>query len=215
MITLSAIISGLPDNQAIEIDRKNLISLQCSLFDRSDFKLPSFGIISNTGSLRFVDGTRSIKRLAEQQKLRSGMQIILYLHDTISGAESSFGEFITGDWDYNNDNFNVSVNLKDELIELQDIVVPKRDYDHTQEHDLTFEWLYNYLYNLTPQKYNFLTFEQLDSDTQYVLSNIKFEYPYWESKSLWAFWNDLCYCCFCHIYKNNQGYTVLRYNGGN
>lgn len=214
MITLTAEIV-IPNGNNIIINHRNSISIERTISDRSDFKLPSFGIISNKGNLRFVDGDRAVKRLAEQRKLRGGMEISIYLQDTISKAKASVGEFITGEWDYDEDNFNVSVKLKDELVELQDIVVPKKSYDHTQEHDLSFEWLYNYLYAITPQKYNFLTFEELDSETQSVLSNNKLQYAYWEEKSLWAFWNDLCVACFCHIYKNNQGKTVLRYNGGN
>ena len=39
----------------IEIDKRNLISFESSLFDRADYKLPSYGVISNSGNIEFND----------------------------------------------------------------------------------------------------------------------------------------------------------------
>ncbi len=209
------VITGIYAEVSIEIDRRNLISISRSIFDRSDLKLPSFGIISNTGNIEFNDTDGEIRDYAEQLILESGLKCEMFLNNTLANAQERIGLFETDEWDYDNDNRVVSVSLKDDLEEWQDINVAPIDYDPRVIEHKSFKWLYEYLWSLTKENYDMLAFDELDTDTQDILQNTYTQYPLLESGSLWQQWTKLCEVCQLHIYKNNDGVVVCRYNGGN
>lgn len=222
------VITGIYAEVSIEIDRRNLISISRSIFDRSDLKLPSWGIISNTGNIEFNDTDGEIRDYAEQLLLESGLKCEIKLNNTlVDGASQTIGVFETDEWDYDNDNRVVSVSLKDDLEEWQDINVAEISYDPRKIEHKPFKWFYVELWKLTSNRfyaeediygngnYNMLAFDELDTDTQDILQNAYIQYPLLESGSLWESWQKLCEVCQLHIYKDNNGVVVCRYNGGN
>jgi hypothetical protein len=66
----------------------------------------------------------------------------------------------------------------------------------------------------TPEKYQMLSFEQLDEKTQNILENTTIDYPLLENGTLWEQWQKLCEVCGLYIYKNNEGKTVCTYTYG-
>lgn len=201
-----------------EFDRRNLLSLERSIFDRSDLKLPSWGIISNVGNLEFNDNNGRFLGYANAGVLVEGMKTELYLNNTlVNGASKKVGTFYTDQWNYENDSRVVSVSLKDDLEEWQDINVAEISYDPRVIKHEPFSWLYKRLWSVTTANgnYNMLSIDDLDIDTQAVLNNTYIQYPLLESGSLWQQWTKLCQVCQLHIYKNNDGVIVCRYNGGN
>lgn len=212
------VITGIYAEVSIEIDRRNLISISRSIFDRSDLKLPSFGIISNTGDIEFNDIDGEIRDYAEQLLLQSGLSCEIKLNNTlVDGASETIGLFETDQWNYENDSRVVSVSIKDDLEEWQDINVAEINYDPRNLESKPFKWLYEHLWAITTanNNYNMLSFEELDTDTRGVLQNTYIQYPFLEIGSLWQQWTKLCQVCQLHIYKNNDGVIVCRYNGGN
>ena len=226
------VITGIYAEVNIDIDYRNLISISRSIFDRSDLKLPSFGIISNTGDIEFNDIDGEIRDYAEQLLLQSGLSCEIKLNNTlVDGASETIGLFETDQWNYENDSRVVSVSIKDDLEEWQDINVAPIDYDPRVVESKPFSWLYEHLWKLTSNRssyvndkgetiigngnYNMLSIIELDEDTQAVLNNTYIQYPLLESGSLWQQWTKLCQVCQLHIYKNNDGVIVCRYNGGN
>ena len=222
------VITGIYAEVSIEIDRRNLISISRSIFDRSDLKLPSWGIISNTGNIEFNDTDGEIRDYAEQLLLESGLKCEIKLNNTlVDGASQTIGVFETDEWNYDNDNRVVSVSLKDDLEEWQDINVAEISYDPRKIEHKPFKWFYVELWKLTSNRfyaeediygngnYNMLAFDELDAETKYILQNTYIQYPLLESGSLWVQWTKLCEVCQLHIYKDNNGVVVCRYNGGN
>lgn len=212
------VITGIYVEVSIDIDRRNMIGISRSIFDRSDLKLPSFGIISNTGNIEFNDLDGEIRDYAEQLLLQSGLSCEVRLNNTlIDGASQVIAKMETDQWNYDNDNRVVSVSIKDDLEEWQDINVAPINYDPRVVEHKSFKWLYNHLWGITTKNdnYDMLSFDELDSDTQAVLNNTYTQYPLLESGSLWQQWTKLCQVCQLHIYKNNNGRIVCRYNGGN
>lgn len=233
MITLTAKIEK-DDGDYINLTKRNCISLSSVNSDRSDFELPTFGIISNSSSLSFIDSDESVRRLAISGKLKNGMKTEIFLQNTLYPlANMSIAILYTKDWKYDINAKKVSVTLTDGLTELQDIEVAAWRYDHTKIEDrkISFKKLYGILYGLTPQKYGFLPYSELDDETKAVLnvldlgeegyndnpisnSDNRLDYLYWNSTNLWRLWNNFCQACFCHLYKY-KGSTILKYNGGN
>lgn len=215
MITLTAKIY-ISDTEIIEIDRRNMLSIESSTFDRSDFKLPSFGIISNTGRVEFNDTDGRVLQYAEALRLVKGLRCEITLSNTlVDGANELVGVYETDEWDYDNNSRVVSVSLKDDLEEWQDINVAEISYDPRYPEHKPFRWLYERLWSLTKVNYSMQSFDELDDKTKAVLQYTYTQYPLLESGSLWQQWTKLCQVCQLHIYKNNNGVVVCRYNGGN
>lgn len=207
------VISSIYTDLSIELDDTNLLDFERTIMDRSDVKRPSFGIISNTGSLSFIDKDGEVKDYIAQQIISSQNVISVYLENTETNTREQIAYFNTEQWSYNNSQSLVNVSLKDDLEEWQDINVPAVGYTPTVSTPKTAEWFYRYLYEKTPEKFRMLSFNELDSETKAVLSETTIQYPILESASLWAQWDKLCQLCFLQIYKRNDGRTVCKYSG--
>jgi hypothetical protein len=150
--------------------------------------------------------------------LTSGLNVEIRLNNTLyEGKSELIGKFKTDEWNYDNDSRVVSVSIKDDLEEWQDINVEEILYNPHKPIEKNFEWLYKELYLKTIENgnYEMLSFEQLEEQTKWILSNTYIKYPMLKSDSLWNCWNKLCKVCQLHIYKNSEGIVVCRYNGGN
>ena len=212
------VIQGIYIDISIDINYRNLISLNRSIAYRGDTKLPSYGIISNTGNLEFNDLNGEIKDYAEQMLLTSDLKVVINLNNTLSKTHEQVGIFETRDWDYDNDNRSVSVSLKDDLEEWQDIQVQGFSYDPRNPKAILTQKsmanLYVWLQDKTPTKYQMLSFEQLDEKTQNILQNTIIDYPLLENGTLWEQWQKICEVCGLYIYKNNEGKTICTYTYG-
>ncbi len=82
------VISSIYTDLSIELDDSNLLDFERTIMDRSDIKRPSFGIISNTGSLSFIDKDGEVKDYIAQQVISSQNVISAYLVDTKTNARN-------------------------------------------------------------------------------------------------------------------------------
>lgn len=210
------VISSIYTDLSIDIDDSNLLSFERTIMSKGNISQPSFGIISNSGSLSFIDKDGEILDLVAQQLVNSGNVISIYLENPQYGTSEQIGYFNSRQWSYTNSQSLVDITLKDNLEEWQSINVPAINYTPTISTEQTAEWLYRYLQdeNITPAKFNMQAFEDLDEQTQAVLSNTIIQYPILESDNLWNAWDKLCQLCFLNIYMDNSGQTVCKYSGG-
>ena len=206
----SAFIEGIYTNITIEIDSRNLISLNNETFDRGDISLPTWGIISNGGSISFNDLDGEINDYIEAHLLKKGVDVEMYITDTLSKKTSLVGKRVTGEWDYDNESRQVTVTIKDRLEEWQDITVKGLEYDPRNLEPWSLAQYYEYLYNATPAKYNMQSYTELGDAEKSVLARLV-PFPVLETASLWAQWTKLCVVAQAHIYDEN-GKTVFKYN---
>lgn len=216
MITLYAEID-LPNRQTFIIDNTNGIRIERTITDRADIKLPSFGIISNVADIEFTDFDFTILNCANDGELIKGLPCRIKIKDTISGKTELLGVFETDNWEYDNNNQKVRVSLKDDLEEWQDIYIESIPYNVMKPQEESFMWLYSHLSWLTRTTYGYdiLSPAELDTDTKNMLNQTFIKYPMIESGTLWQQWDKLCKVCQLHIYKNESGRIICRYNGGN
>lgn len=219
-ITLSddyypVVLAGIYTDVTISLDYKSLISVSRTIYDRSDIKLPKFGVFSNIANLEFNDFSADFLNYAEQNLLVGGLDCTLFLNNTIIGQQQTIGVFKTDQWQYDNDSRLVSLSLKDELEEWQNIHIDGFSYDARVQESKTLKEYYNYLHDRTPAKYNMLAFDLLDDATKSVLTDTIVRYPLLESGSLWQQWDKLANAAQSHIFKRNDGKTTFVYNGGN
>ena len=222
MITLTATLevenATTEDFEVLfELNKGNVLSLNRSITDRSNLQLPSWGIISNAGNATFVDKSGELLHLINSGILNDKTKVNFYLNNTLApyGKPQNVGTFYASDWEYDNDSREVTIFLTDDLEEWQDILVYSLSYDPRKEQKTTLKEVYEQLYSITPTKYNLLAFEGLDIPTQSVLQNSHIQYNIINAKNLWSAWDLLCQACQLHIYKDNDGITICRYNGGN
>ena len=212
-IVITAIYAGID----IKIDKMNLISLSANISYRSDNKLPSYGIISNTGNIDFKDISGEVREYAEKTLLTSGLKAKISLNNTLDKTEEQVADFETKEWDYDNDTRVVSVSLKDGLEEWQDINVKGFDADLRVQGLISMKQYYLYLYDNTPTKDKMISFENLElysKETYDIILNTYVKRFFMEDGSLWQQWQKLCEVCGLYIYKNNKGETICTNNWG-
>ena len=217
MITLSAKIT-LADGTEIALDKRNLMNMDSEMNDRADIVLPSWGLISNGGRVNFVDYDGSIKGLAQSLKLTSKTKINIFLTNTLTGATMPVGEYFAQNWQYDNNNGNVSVSVTDGLQKMQDIAITPLEYDLSQEdYSMTATELYNYLCNqVIANGFDMVqTYEaDFDNATLNHLNKIIVKLPYITATNLWRALNDFAVAFQLHIYTDRKGAIVCVYNGG-
>lgn len=217
MITLTAKIT-LADGTEIPINKKNALSIDGSIIDRANIILPSWGIISNTGRLSFVDYDGTIKKRAEDLKLTENLKVSILLQNTITKKEKQLNNFLTSKWDYDSNDKKVLVTLKDGLEEWQDIQIEGFDFDIRNPAKVlpnkNMADLYKWLQYRTPTKYFMKPFDSLDVETKNILNATMIVYPLLNSGTLWAQWTKLCVACGLYIYRTPQGETTCSYNYG-
>lgn len=199
-------ITGIFAEVKIEINNRNLISLNSITNSRGDNDLPSWGIISNSGELVFNDVTGEVRDYIEGGLLREDTKITISLNDTLTGKSEIVGTFKTSDWNYDNDNREISVTFKDELEEWQDINIPSIEYTPKKAEHMRALVFYALLHSVTQLNgYDMVSYSQLDTKTYNKLSNTVFAYPMLNTGSLWSAWRKLCEVCQLYIYQEKDG----------
>lgn len=214
MIILSAKIDA-PNNNSINIDRKNVISMETTVQDRADLQTPSWGVISNTGHIEFKDVDGKIRDYAEQLILQGGLSCEISIRNTLYYTEETVSRKVTEQWTYDGNSRVVGVSLKDDLEEWQYINVEGFEYDPRNPSKVlpnkSMEDLYKWLYDKTPPKYDMFYYDELDASTRLILRQTVIPYPFLYTANLWAQWNKLCTVCGLCIYKNDVGRTACKY----
>lgn len=199
-------IQGIYTGIKLYVDRRNMISLSAPIKDRSDNEQPSYGIISNSGSLSLIDGTGEIKEYARMKLLKPDLDVQLTLEDTLTKKKQSIGKFKTYTWTYNNKNFEVDIELKDDMEQLQNNI---SDGMEKESNEMTFLQVYNWMVSETSSKSSNFIFAQLDNKTESVLSNIKCSNIFVNSGNLWEQFTKLCNIVGIHIYENANKEVIV------
>lgn len=195
------------------IGRRNLINFTNKEKYRSNDKKPCFGIFSNSGTFSFKDNG-VFAPLISNGDLTSGDLISFYINNTlVENARQPIGKVYSSKWKYDKANNEVTVSVKDDLQEWQNIQVEGFFFNLHNPSSKTAKDFYLYLYNKTPSKYNMLNFENLDIETQSILSNTIIQKPFIYSDNLWKQWEKLCKLCMLYICKDNVGNTICKYVG--
>lgn len=192
MITLSAKIN-FSNGLVYELNNRNLISFDISSFEKSKIDLPSFGVVSNSASVSFNDYDRTVYNYIKLNYLKSNLTVTPYLTNLITKAKEPKGVWLTDKWEYDNNTNEVSVTLKDDLLEWQNISVGNQWLVGSKNMYEILELIQSF----TPSKFEF----EIDNDTKTYLQNITCNYPYLQNGSLWSQYDKLCQVCGLSIYK--------------
>lgn len=189
-------------DEEVKFDRRNLLSLESEVKDRADIDKPSFGIISTGGSLSFKDNSSRFLNYANAGLLTEGIEIKIFLENTVKKTKKQVGQYYTTDWNYDNDSRSVSVSFKDDLEEWQEVSVGLELVGSRSKNAFS---LYEYLKEKTPLKFNF----KEDFLSKDHLKKIGIDFLYLENGTLWSQWKKLCEIAMLFIYKDNYGDVVV------
>ena len=200
------VITGIYASLALDLDYRSLRNVSHKIIDRSDITMPSYGIMSNSGSFEFKDIDKEVKEYAEERLFRANMLVEFFISNTATQKTQKIGEAVTSKWNYDNNNYVVSVSLKDDIENWQDIQIDMQAY-YLDENMQTMLDVYNSLKAITPNDY---VFAELSTATKTYLQSISIgENAYIESGSLWSAWDKFGKANGLHIYKNKQGEVVV------
>lgn len=186
------------------IKSSNLNYIESSVITCDNLSQPRWGIISNHGTLRFIDNELS-QKIVNSPSLIENSNVEILLNNTLTNSSCEVGNFKISTWSYDNHTKELSISLSDDLEEWQEISI--RNYYLVSE-KTAYDIYENYLKEETPDKWEF---EPLDKITRSVLENYIIKYPFFKKDNLWAQFYKLCTACGLTIFKNSKGKVVVSY----
>jgi hypothetical protein len=206
MITLTATIT-LDDGTEITLDKRNALAIDQSIIDRSNALAPSYGIISNGGSMEMVDYNGEIKAMAQSHRLNDKAVATIYLNNSlIKNCSAQMGKYYATQWSYDDNSRSAKATLSDDLVDWQSINI---DGFYLQSTEMSGLDIYNYLKEQTPLKWRFA---EIDEFTNRILSEYIIKNPFLNRGNLWRQWYKLCAACGLYIFKNRQAEVVVSYD---
>ena len=219
MITLTAEIT-LANGEKITVNKRNMLSMDSKIIDRADINLPSWGIISNGGSIKIIDKIIDyvgiIKACIENYLINQDTKIEIFLQETLGGEnlKTKLGEFFAEKWSYDGDTNIATINFSDGLTKLQDIQITPIPKNVVSDVGGAINAYDLFIRFKQETEKNGFGFEGLNSDTTNHLKKFTFAFLYIEAKSLWTAWQQFCEALQLHIYKNSNGKINCVYRGG-
>ena len=209
------VVTGIYADLEVDVEARNIVYAKSTISDRESLNAPEWGIVCNTGQLKFNDNN-GLQHYIEQQLLKSGSQVEFVMKNTLTGKSEKKGSYVVQKWEYDNGERFIKAIVKDDLVEWQTIEVEGFPFNANAVGKSAQEY-YEYLHAKTIENGNFemLSFEQLDETTKDVIQKTKINTPILYTDSLWAQWSKLCRLCLLHIFKGEDGIVVCKYNGGN
>lgn len=194
-------------------DRRNLLSLESEIRDRSDIKLPSWGIFSNGGNLSFKDTNSRFLGYANAGLLKSGIKVEIFLNDTISKRKEIVGTYYTADWEYDNDSRSVSVSLKDNLENLQEVLF--EGFNETYETNnnkngkrISLKQVFEPVLNKI-KSIGFYVDEKSQAILLEKLENLYIDFPHLKEGNLWSQIEKFCKILNMRVYKKNDNSVIF------
>lgn len=186
-------------DEEVKFDRRNLISLESEVTDRSEIDKPIFGIISTGGSISFKDIYSRFLNYENAGLLTNGIEIKIFIENTIKKTIKQVGSYYTSDWDYDNDNRSVIVSFKDDLEDLQNEKYILYETETTTNENIgksAYFIFKNLIYNNAV-----ISNEAIDilNNTMIYDSYIK------KDGNKWSALQKMCDLCGLHIYKDKFG----------
>lgn len=196
------------DRKIISVGKRNKRSIDFTISSRDKFDAPSWGIISNSGTISLIDTDGNLYNYAVNGDLKAGDAVEVFCENTITKKTQRIAYMFTEKWNYNNSNRNASVSIKDDLERWQDI-----QFDGIElNRPATLYEIYE-IFKSASQSYGF-SFAPLKDEVRDILKATTIEFPVISAGNLWSKWDNLCKCACIYIYKNHDNEVELNYYYG-
>lgn len=196
------VVTGIYVDITIMVDEKNLDSFTYSLYDREYNDEPSYGVVSNSGTLSFVDSTGEILDYANMRLLKDLTGVEICISNSITKESQVFIKAFTQEWEYDNDSRVVTLTIADGLSAVLQNIPFYNELFHAQKSsgDKAFVEIYNDIYNMVPSYFSMPSYDELSADVKSLIENISADAYKPEEKNLWAAIDAFAKAVGLHIY---------------
>lgn len=183
----------------VDVNNRNLISIDFSGQDRSDTSLPSFGIKSNSGYLEMFDTDGIIESMRNLGVL-SNSAINIYLN--AKDRQDQIGGFYISNIDKNRQTLKTKIDFQDILLSWENIEIRSYPLNEFLEGISSYDFINKIL------EENDITMVHSRDGERYI------PYPYIEGGSAWAVLTKFCELTGSYICCDKIGMPTMHYNGG-
>ena len=196
------IVTGVYADVTIVVNEKNLDSFTYSLYDRENNDEPSYGVVSNSGTLSFVDSTGEILDYANMRLLKDLTGVEICISNSITKESQVFIKAFTQEWEYDNDSRVVTLTIADGLSAILQNITFYNDLFHADKSagDKAFVEIYNDIYGMVPSYFSMPSYDELNADVKSLIENISADAYKPEEGNLWAAIDAFAKAVGLHIY---------------
>lgn len=200
------VIQGITPDAELDIDKNSLLNIEFSGRDRTDPTTISWGIVSNTGTVSFLDNNKYVENLKKNGDLL-GSKIEIYLRNRYRDAQ--IGSFIVTDGVYSKCGGSSTLRFQDRLQEWQNVTIP-------EDFVLSFSpmTLENIRYAITTKVKGLDIVTHYTSEAETRWNGTWVKNPYVIGSSFWSFMAKACELTGCYISCDEKGRAVIAYGGG-
>ena len=191
----------------IDINYRNLVTINCEQRMIMDNSEVGFGIAVNTGRMQLNDLDGEIADYANAGLLLDGGDCVLTLYDSATETETPLGAYVAQDWDYDAGTRSFNVMLENDLLNWQDIMIEKKGWDLNAK--ISLYEVFNYLKLVTPKTYEFVDLPK-GRIIETRLKNIELDSFALESGTLWNKWQEFCEASMLYMFYNNKKQIVFK-----
>ena len=199
------IVTGVYVDITIVVDEKSLNSFTYSLYDREYNGEPSYGVVSNSGVLSFVDSTGEILDYIQMKIILKDSQVEIYAINTITKKRELFVKGIVGEVSYDNDNFVVEVTIRDIIERLQ-----TTNFNLPFAESIGIETIITQINDVMPSNITVKFDAETASNIQDMIDG-GIKNVYFDTGSVWDFLQNLCitFNLICYSESTNGGYNII------
>lgn len=199
------ILTGIYADLKIHLDYRQITDISGGVVTQSDFRKPSYGIVSNSGTISFNDFYNEIRDYIELGLLKKGALVNIWIENSLVKSQKyQVCEMYTDKWTYDEENKSVTVSLVDGLEKMQDIEFEGIAYYPRTTIAKTYREIYDILVEKT-KSFGF----KINTVVPNYIFDWKNPYPYMKSSSLWSAWQRFAESMCLKIYKNSNGELTL------
>jgi hypothetical protein len=204
------------DSSTIDLDLRCVKDIDMSILDRQDISLPSYGIISNGGSLTITDAYETLISAVVNKSVSKGSNINIVLKNTLSNYTKRIGTFYIENMDYDSDTKIFKIDITDGLKDFQELPISQINYDFDNESfDTNMEEMWGEIKAKIKEANPSTIFAELDDDTSEHLKQIIIPFKYMDGDMAWSILDGFAQATQTHIFSNNNGEVQNQYCGGN
>lgn len=206
------VLTGIYSDLHIHLDYSKITDIDVGIVTQADFSKPSYGIVSNSGSISFNDFYNEISDYIELGLLKEGALVQIYIENSLVKSQKyKVCEMYTDKWTYDEENKFVTVTLVDGLEKLQEIEFNGIEFFPRVSKPLTYNEIYIILIQEAEKRGFKINIQDNDINATQYIQNLINPYPYMSSCSLWSAFQQFGEATKTHIYKNAEGYLVFHF----
>lgn len=203
------VVTGIYSDLKLTLDYTKITDISCGIVTQAEFVKPSYGIVSNSGTISFNDFYNEISDYIELGLLKEGALVNIWIENSLIPSQKyKVSEMYTDKWTYDEENKSVTVSLVDGLERLQDVEFEGIEYFPRVSQPKS----YNSILNILKEKTKYIGFKvKITGDISAYLIGFTNPFPYMASSSLWSAWQKFGEATKTHIYKNSNGEITLHF----